>query len=449
MSLQDMQLAQETMMAYTGWEGPLLFMVSERQRANPDNNYVLNRFASVEELIERTDENLFNTISQTYEVDIEHAKDLFEQSMNGANEMLVDIANTALAGDNSTTFGLRNEILTYPNSFGNRLVRLGKSYRDQGERIQLLSQILPAETFLHFFGAFPRREVKTQLYQFGEFLNEHFFASGEGATGFLEFTAWHDDETNQYAGIAKRGEESPGFHAKKHKFLTRELQNGGQGIFVLTNPRTKSYITAAEKAWGKALKNGGLVRPTIDVEDFAGLRITTMGGVHEREYVFEKIVESLNQYGGGYIRDFDHDEKIDGRSNSKGIDWRRLKVHLHGVDFPIEVIVEDLEVYVNGQYYIGDEKDPRKPKAHLEFERERAETLFRFFFSEQNYQSAYNTVDVEGLIQKRKDDVRETLLKEKAVPESELFERGFMFTPQNQSYNTINTGNVVNSLEGI
>src|SRR5690606_11646250 len=140
------------------------------------------------ELIERTDENLFNTISQTYEVDIEHAKDLFEQSMNGANEMLVDIANTALAGDNSTTFGLRNEILTYPNSFGNRLVRLGKSYRDQGERIQLLSQILSAETFLHFFGAFPRREVKTQLYKFGEFLNEHFFASGEGATGFLEFT---------------------------------------------------------------------------------------------------------------------------------------------------------------------------------------------------------------------------------------------------------------------
>lgn len=435
LSLQEMYRAQHTLLAYAGRQGAELYLHGDAMK----NGTNLPDFLSpatqddIDFLSLQVDTNIFRTISSEYNVDFSHAKDLLEQSMSGSNKMMQDIVKTALSEDYLKTFALRNEILTYPNSPADRLWRLAYDYRDQGERFQMLAQLLTSETFLNFYGRYPKREVKTELYEFEKFLNKYVFGSGEESTELFECTTWHNNDTNEYGGLAELGMQMEGYHAKKHQLITRTLQNGGSGIRVHTNPRTKSYITAAEKAWGKALKFNGLVRPTIDVNDLAGLRITAMGGQQERDYVYNMVYSRLNEFGNGYIEATEEDEKIDGRTNCNGIDWRRLKIKLYDVPFQIEVIVDDLPVYLNSENYIGLEKHPRKPPAHKEFERERAESLFRHFFRPDHYEAVYKRNNIEGAIAKRKQEVQNELLNHNKISDDEILENGIMITPLNES----------------
>jgi hypothetical protein len=434
LSLQEMQKAQHTLISYTGREGAELYLYGDAMRNGTDLPSFLSptTLDDLDYLQLQVDTNVFRTISEEYNVDFSQAKDLYEMSMSGSNKMMQDIVRTALSEDHLKTFALRNEILTYPNSPADRLWRLAYDYRDQGERFQMLGQLLTTETFLNFYGRYPKREVKTELYEFEKFLNTYVFGSGEESTELFECTTWHHDETNEYGGLAEKGVYMEGYHPKKHQFITRTLQNGGSEIRINTNPRTKSYITAAEKAWGKALKFGRNVSPTLDVNDLAGLRITAMGGQSERDYVYSMLVDKLVKYGGGYLDGPPiEDHKVDGRTNCDGIDWRRLKVKLYDVPFQIEVIVEDLPVYLNGEHYIGTDKNPRKPTAHKEFERDRAETLFRHFFRPNHYKAVYNRNDIEGAIEKRKHQVKNELLSQNRISEEDILENGKRITPLN------------------
>lgn len=434
LSLQDMNMAQHTLFSYAGREGAELYIYGDAMK---NANYLPDFLSEptqddLDYLMIKVDTNIYRTISNEYNVDFAQAKDLLEMSMSGSNKMMQDIVRTALSEEYLKTFALRNEVLTYPNSPADRLWRLAYDYRDQGERFQMLAQLLTTETFLNFYGRYPKREVKTELYEFEKFLNRYVFGSGEASTELFECTTWHNNETNEYGGLAVKGMEMDGYHAKKHQFITRTLQNGGSQIRVNTNPRTKSYITAAEKAWGKGIKFNGLVRPTIDVNDLAGLRITAMGGQNERDYVYDMLNSRLEEFGSGYIEEKIEDHKVDGRTNCNDIDWRRLKIKLYDVPFQIEIIVDDLPVHLNGENYVGKEDHPRKPPAHKEFERDRAEMLFRHFFRPKHYNAIYNRMDIEGAIERQKQQVKANLLSRNRISSEEILENGIEITPLNE-----------------
>lgn len=430
LDVDNIAASSELLKCYTGWDGVLLYNYYEELRNSPDLPPTLNTM-SPEELMARVDTRVLNYISEAYNVSEDRSRHMLADSLKGSNKLHDSVLERALPYDFKNILGKRNEIAVFPNSVADRIQRVAYKYRDSGERFQGLKQLLTAETFLQLYGNYPEEEVAGNLSGFQDFLNTYLFESGEEATGVLEFSTWHDNKTNEFISLAMFGQECQDCHAKQHLLTTRELQNGANGIHVLTNSRVKDYVTAVEKAWGKAIKNGGKVRPIIDVEDLAGIMFTVVGGVAERDYVVDKMKDIFATYGAGYIEDAIDDDELDGRTQCKQIDWRRLKVQLAGVPYPIEVIVNDLEVYLNNEYYVGPEGDPRKPRAHLEFERDRAATLLKTFFPESVNAAIYGSTDIQKKILDKKEQLKQQLLQRNVIPRDQVLKTGYNYSPLN------------------
>lgn len=446
LSLEHMQQAQHTLLGYTGREGLELYLYAEAIKNGTELPPSIQHLSEdqIEDLKVTTDAHLSEHIMDRFNVSADQARHLIGDSFKGSNELMKRTLNNALPYEFNNMLGLRNEVSTFKSDIADHIIGLASNYRDSGERFQRLRRLLIAETFLQLYGTYPELQVNATLTDFQDFLNRHLFDSGDEATGLLEFTAFHDNETNEFKGLASEGIDCTNCHIKKHGMLTRELQNGASGIHVLTHARVKDYVSAVEKAWSKPANrkekkelqgdySPEFVLPIADVEDIAGTMVTVIGGVAERDYVVENMKAIFHTYGDGYIESVEDDDELDGRTDCKKIDWRRLKVKLKDVPYPIEIIVQDLEVGLNGAYCVVSEGDPRKPKAHLLFENIRSAQLLTHFYPPSENAAIYANNNIEQkVLEKRKAIIDELKTRNKVEDIGDL-QLGYRFIPYNQA----------------
>ncbi|QQS43541.1 hypothetical protein IPM65_05310 [Candidatus Roizmanbacteria bacterium] len=442
------ELSQELLGSYS----PLALRVYERGRRghqrlhNPTHAPFDEMSVQIpaHKYIERMNREMFEYICDVYDVTPDRAEDILFNAFSDANRLVTSTLAHALPEEHATSFGLRNEVLSFvADEPGDRIWQMAHQARDDREEFQLFQQLQLAHPLIDLHASYPQRRVKGLLYRMQGLLNEDLY-NGESHKGNddLHFATWHNPEDNAFLGYDPVIGGVPLFH----NVSARRLKDGNNSIHIMTNFREKDPHTAMGKLLAKTLMNGD---PVLDmhrhVQDLAGLRLTVLGGTRERDMVYQRVLDVLNERmikqareplssSKLHIADIEDDCHIDGRSKNGHIDWRRSKVWLIDpskgtiMRQPIELVVDDYGLLMNGSYYIGDKNDPRLPEAHLEFERKRAQNpLFGFLFPTDVYRSAYESIDIEGEMAKKRDENRRALRIHPEAPQELVLGDGIVW----------------------
>lgn len=384
--------------------------------------------------IDRMNRDMFEYVCDVYDVTPDRAEDIVFNAFTDANRLVTNVLAHALPEEHATSFGLRNEVSSFiADEPGDRIWQMAHNARDEREEFQIFQQLQLAHPLIDLHASYPQRRVKGLLYRMQGLLNEDLY-NGESQKGNddLHFATWHNPTDNEFFGYTP----IPGAVPLLHNVSARRLKNGSNSIHIMTNFREKDPHIAMGKLLAKAIDQED---QTLDmhrhVQDLAGLRLTVLGGPQERDVVYQRVLDILGERmikqssksmnpTRLQIADIEDDCLIDGRSKNGHIDWRRAKVWLIDpvkgtiMRQPIELVVDDFGLLLNGTYYIGDQHDPRLPEAHLEFERKRAQNpLFGFIFPRDIYQSAYDSIDLEGEMARKRDENRRSLKIHPEAPE--------------------------------
>ena len=438
---RDVELSRELLGSYS----PLALRVYERGRrgsqrlANPTRQPFdeMANPVSAQRYIDRMNRDMFSYICDVYDVTPDRAEDILFNAFSDATRLVSNVLAHALPEEHATSFGLRNEVSSFvAEEPGDRIWQMAHNARDDREEFQLFQQLQLAHPLIDLHASYPQRRVKGLVYRMQGLLNEDLY-NGESQKGNedLHFATWHHPEDNEFLGY----DPIPGAVPLLHNVSARRLKDGKNSIHIMTNFREKDPHTAMGKLLAKTLMDGD---PVLDmhhhVQDLAGLRLTVLGGPAERDFVYQRVRDTLQERmikqareplssSRLHIADVEEDCHIDGRSKNGHIDWRRVKVWLIDpakgtiMRQPIELVVDDFGLLLNGMYYIGDKHDPRLPEAHLEFERKRAQyPLFGFLYPMNIYKSAYESIDIDGEMAKKRDENRRLLKIHPEAPQESV-----------------------------
>lgn len=384
--------------------------------------------------IDRMSREMSEYICDVYNVTPDRAEDIIYSSFTDATKLVTSVLAHALPEEHATSFGLRNEVSSFvADEPGDRIWQMAHNARDDREEFQLFQQLQLAHPLIDLHASYPQKRVKGLLYRMQGLLNEDLY-NGESQKGNedLHFVTWHNPDDNEFLGY----DPVAGAVPLLHNVSARRLKDGDNSIHIMTNFREKEPYTAMGKLLTKALKDKD---PVLDmhrhVQDLAGLRLTVLGGPEERDFVHERVRDILGKRmirqareplssSRLHIAHIEDDHLIDGRSTNGHIDWRRTKVWLIDpvkgtvMRQPIELVVDDFGLLQNGYRYIGTETGPRLPEAHLEFERKRAQhPLFGFMFPMDVYRSAYESIDIDSEMARKRDENRRALRIHPEAPE--------------------------------
>jgi hypothetical protein len=361
----------------------------------------------------RVNREILGAISEIHGISMERASSVYYESLKDANALVSLILRETLPREYVNIFGLRNEVSSFSNNPADHIWRLAHSSRDEAERYQIFRQLQLANMFFELNSNYPNEVIHQYMYLLHELFNESLYQAGEGFRGnqylsvthycgeYNEFLSFHDDFG---------GQETKGIYS------VRTIHNGKDDIHILTNNRIKGKAEAGGKALQKSTRSN-VIEINEHVRDLAGIRFTVIGDTGQRDYLYQRITDVLNkaQYGtNSIISRFEDDSVVDGRSTNGGIDWKRIKVYLKDKDGkeisqPIELIVDDFEVFSNGLYYFGSANSSRKPRAHEIYKTERSQAIFPYLFPKDIYYDAYAAVHIPMAMEQHKANIIDNL----------------------------------------
>lgn len=361
----------------------------------------------------RVNREILGAISEIHGISMERASSVYYESLKDANDLVSLILRGSLPHEYVNIFGLRNEVSSFSNNPADHIWRLAHYSRDEAERYQIFRQLQLANMFFELNSTYPNEVIHQHMYLLHDLFNESLYQAGEGYRGNQNLSVTHYcGEYNEFLSFNDDfgGQETKGIYS------VRTIHNGKDDIHILTNNRIKGKAEAGGKALQKSTRSN-VIEINEHVRDLAGIRFTVIGDTYQRDYLYQRITDvlTIGQSGtNSIISRFEDDTVIDGRSTNGSIDWKRIKVYLRDKDGneipqPIELIVDDFEVFWNGLYNVGSANSSRQPRAHGIYETERSQAIFPYLFPQGIYYDAYATLDIPMEMKKHKEHIIDTL----------------------------------------
>lgn len=308
-------------------------------------------------------------------------------------------------------FGLRNEVVVFPDSPTQRLRQIADVDVDRDLRYQTSRQMILAYLASPLDERAASETIQTRLFDFQDFLDKKLFIGKTGQTEKRTIFSQHDNHTNSVINYSLDSHNKikirHGAHLKKETLDVRTTSIKGTEVF--TNMRHKGENESIIKAIMKAVINHKPINILDSVKDSIGMKFAIMGNEKVRDAFvneFEKLVMTY--------KDFDRIEIDDvpdgGRGQNKNSFKRRRQIFLKGLSIPIEIIFYSTQEYLDSEYEVGKKFDGM---AHELYETRRMGLAAKILFMQEMY-----GIDIQPYINRRLATISDNLLYKNMIDEN-------------------------------